>query len=190
MTSGFSRSAFAVFISALAVVPSLRGAAPSPESPSPLVDQFLGNPPKSVTGNPAAESDVPGTGLAGRLLHLPKESGLRIGGLWLADSNGLISGGAQPGKWSFNSALIIGANLDAEKLIGWQGASSASNFSNSTVKTPTAKPAACRAITASPAPNLSTGPNSTSSGIGRLCSMTKSTFVLERWFPRLGSNAV
>jgi hypothetical protein len=39
------------------------------------------------------------------------------------DTNGLISGGAEPGKWSWNSALIIGANLDAEKLLNWQGAS-------------------------------------------------------------------
>jgi porin len=39
------------------------------------------------------------------------------------DPNGLLSGGAQPGKWSWNSALIIGANLDAEELLNWKGAS-------------------------------------------------------------------
>jgi porin len=77
----------------------------------------------AITGNPAAENQLPGTGLAGRLLHLPEDSGLRLGGLWLADTNGLLSGGAQPGKWSWNSALIIGANLDAEKLLNWKGAS-------------------------------------------------------------------
>jgi porin len=77
----------------------------------------------AITGNPAAENQLPGTGLAGRLLHLPEDSGFRLGGLWLADTNGLLSGGAQPGKWSWNSALIIGANLDAEKLLNWKGAS-------------------------------------------------------------------
>jgi porin len=77
----------------------------------------------AITGNPAAENQLPGTGLAGRLIHLPEDSGLRLGGLWLADTNGLLSGGAQPGKWSWNSALIIGANLDAEKLLNWKGAS-------------------------------------------------------------------
>jgi porin len=77
----------------------------------------------AITGNPAAENQLPGTGLAGRLLHLPEDSGLRLGGLWLADTNGLLSGGAQPGRWSWNSALIIGANLDAEKLLNWKGAS-------------------------------------------------------------------
>jgi carbohydrate-selective porin OprB len=77
----------------------------------------------AISGNPAAADRLPGTGLAGRLLHLPEDSGLRLGGLWLADTNGLLSGGAQPGKWSWNSALIIGANLDAEKLLNWKGAS-------------------------------------------------------------------
>jgi carbohydrate-selective porin OprB len=57
----------------------------------------------AITGNPAAENQLPGTGLAGRLIHLPEDSGLRLGGLWLADTNGLLSGGAQPGKWSCSS---------------------------------------------------------------------------------------
>jgi porin len=77
----------------------------------------------SITGNPAAENILPGTGFAGSLLRLPDNSGLRLGGLWLVDTNGLLSGGAQPGKWSWNSALIIGGNLDAQKLLHWQGAS-------------------------------------------------------------------
>jgi hypothetical protein len=45
----------------------------------------------AITGNPAAENQLPGTGLAGRLIHLPEDSGLRLGGLWLADTNGLLS---------------------------------------------------------------------------------------------------
>jgi porin len=92
------------------------------ERPVSFLDQLRGKVPKS-TGNPAAENNLPGTGLAGRILHLPEESGLRLGGLWLADTNGLISGGAEPGEWSWNSALIVGANLDAQELIGWKGAS-------------------------------------------------------------------
>lgn len=97
--------------------------APAAENGLSLLDQLRGNAPPSITGNPAAENELPGTGDAGKWLHLPEESGLRLGGLWLADANGLLSGGAQPGKWSFNSALIVGANLDAEKLLGWSGAS-------------------------------------------------------------------
>lgn len=87
------------------------------------VDPSSSNSPDVITGNPAAENVLPGTGLAGRLLQFPENTGLRLGGLWLADTNGLLSGGKQPGKWSWNSALIIGANLDAEKLLAWKGAS-------------------------------------------------------------------
>ncbi|MFZ4780287.1 MAG: carbohydrate porin [Terrimicrobiaceae bacterium] len=100
----------------------LRAVEPVEEPPVSFLDQVFGKAPKAISGNPVAESDLPGTGLAGRFLHLPEETGLRLGGIWLADANLLISGGAQPGKGSFNSALIVGANLDAEKLLGWQGA--------------------------------------------------------------------
>lgn len=93
------------------------------ESSIPWLDQLRGRVPEAISGNPAAESDLTGSGLAMRFLHLPEDTGLLVGGLWLADTNGLLSGGEQPGKWSWNSALIVGANLDAEKLIGWKGAS-------------------------------------------------------------------
>ncbi|MEO6846289.1 MAG: carbohydrate porin, partial [Chthoniobacterales bacterium] len=95
---------------------------PSPESVS-FIDQIRGHTPASITGNPAAVDANPGTGALGRLLQIPEKTGVRIGGIWLGDSNGLLSGGANPGTWSFNSLLIVGANLDAEKLIGWKGAS-------------------------------------------------------------------
>jgi carbohydrate-selective porin OprB len=52
----------------------------------------------AITGNPAAENQLPGTGLAGRLIHLPEDSGLRLGGLWLADTNDLLSGGCSTGQ--------------------------------------------------------------------------------------------
>src|SRR5260370_13686548 len=119
--AGFVRCFAAVILCMASLLRSARCAEPSAD---PRVsDQLAAKAPDSITGNPAAENEVPGTGLAGRLLQLPPDSGLRLGGLWLADTNGLISGGAQPGKWSWNSALIIGANFDAEKLLNWQGAS-------------------------------------------------------------------
>jgi Carbohydrate-selective porin len=101
---------------------ALASSAFAEDEPS-FFDQLRGHAPPSITGNPAAESIDPGTGLTGRLLHLPEDRGVRVGGIWLGDTNGLISGGAQPGKWSWNSALIVGANVDAEKLVGWDGAS-------------------------------------------------------------------
>jgi porin len=117
--TGFLWSLAAALICLASVLSSARCAEPLVPSESSSGDNALA----AITGNPAAENQLPGTGLAGRLLHLPEDSGLRLGGLWLADTNGLLSGGAQPGKWSWNSALIIGANLDAEKLLNWKGAS-------------------------------------------------------------------
>jgi porin len=120
-------SLFRCFPAALLCLASPLQAVRSAEAPTePAVsspDQVGGKALTSITGNPAAENQLPGTGFAGRMLHLPDDSGLRLGGLWLVDTNGLLSGGAQPGRWSWNSALIIGANLDAEKLLNWKGAS-------------------------------------------------------------------
>ena len=35
----------------------------------------------------------------------------------------MAAGGAQPGGWTNNSALLIGLGIDAEKLVDWRGAS-------------------------------------------------------------------
>jgi porin len=126
--AGFVRCFAAVFLCMASLLPSARSAESPTEPVVSVSDQLAAKAPDSITGNPAAESELPGTGLAGRLLQLPPDAGLRLGGLWLADTNGLISGGAQPGKWSWNSALIIGANFEAEKLLNWQGASFAIQF--------------------------------------------------------------
>ena len=64
-----------------------------------------------------------GTGWLGRTLGLRDEWGITLGGLWLADTNLVAAGGAQPGGWTNNSALFIGLGIDAEKLVGWRGAS-------------------------------------------------------------------
>lgn len=114
----------ALFCLALGAASAIHAAdAPPAGDPPSFLDQLRGHAPASISGNPAAVESMPGTGLATQLLHVPEWTGLRIGGVWLADTNGLLSGGQQPGKWSWNSALIVGANLDAEKLIGWKGAS-------------------------------------------------------------------
>ncbi len=59
------------------------------EEPSSL-DQLRGQPPAAVSGNPAAESIVPGNAwLIGLMPGKPLDKiGLRLGGVWLADTNG------------------------------------------------------------------------------------------------------
>ena len=77
----------------------------------------------AVSGNPAGTDFFPGTGWLGRTLGLKDEWGITLDGVWLADTNFLAAGGAEPGNWTTNSALIVALNLDAEKLVGWRGAS-------------------------------------------------------------------
>ena len=78
----------------------------------------------SVSGNPAAtDFGIAGTGWLGRQLGLKDEWGVKLGGVWLADTNVLVAGGAQPGGWTNNQALIVGLDIDAEKLVDWRGAS-------------------------------------------------------------------
>ncbi len=96
------RFIFPLSLTALFLGAPLGAEEPVQEASTPWVKQLFGGVPKAISGNPVAESDMPGTGLAGRFLHLPEDTGLRLGGIWLADSNILLSGGAEPGKWSFN----------------------------------------------------------------------------------------
>jgi hypothetical protein len=64
----------------------------------------------------------------GRWLGLRDEWGPRLGGLWLADVNGLAAGGAQPGSWTANSALFVNVTVDAGKLVDWRGAAFSLEF--------------------------------------------------------------
>ena len=75
-----------------------------------------------ISGNPGAVNILTGTGLLGRLLGFGKDSGVRLGGLWIGDTNYLFSGGADPKTWSFNSLLVVDLSLDLEKLVGIPGA--------------------------------------------------------------------
>jgi porin len=76
----------------------------------------------SITGNPAATTFSTGTGQLGRWLGLRDEWGLRLGGVWLADTNLVAAGGVHPGSATNNSALFVGFGIDAEKLVDWRGA--------------------------------------------------------------------
>ena len=80
---------------------------------------------EGISSNPAAVDIRTGTGELAetmeKLAGLPQDSGVFLGGVWVVNTNGLLSGGAEPGKWSFNSLLNIGATLDANKLVGWKG---------------------------------------------------------------------
>jgi porin len=76
-----------------------------------------------ISANPAAVNIIAGTGALGRLLGLGKDSGIRLGGLWIGDASGILSGGRDPGAWGLNSLTVADLNLDTEKLFGWAGGS-------------------------------------------------------------------
>ena len=80
---------------------------------------------EGISSNPGAVDVRTGTGELAEtiegLVGLPRDTGVFLGGVWVADANCLLTGGADPGKWSFNRLLIVGAGVDAEKLVGWRG---------------------------------------------------------------------
>lgn len=84
--------------------------------------------PQSVSGNPGAVNVVTGNGLIQSLTPLKRDSGVTFGGIWLSDYNILMSGGADPGASSWNSLFIAAVMFDAEKLVGWQGATFGAQF--------------------------------------------------------------
>ena len=105
-------------------LPTLAGEALGQQDPNTAANPKPPEKVTSVSGNPAAtDFGITGTGWLGRTLGLKDEWGVKLGGVWLADTNVLVAGGAQPGGWTNNQALIIGLNVDAEKLVGWRGAS-------------------------------------------------------------------
>jgi porin len=96
--------------------------ATSVESPPLSEEQDSGPPPPlGISSNPGAVNQTTGTGQLGEWLGFTKDSGVFLGGVWAGDTNYLISGGEQPGSWSWDSLLILSLGLDSEKLVGWKG---------------------------------------------------------------------
>lgn len=78
-----------------------------------------------MSGNPSAVNIMTGTGELGDFLMIPRESGVRLGGLWLGDYNALLSGGVgahHNRRWTGNSSFILDLFVELDKAVGWQGA--------------------------------------------------------------------
>jgi len=76
----------------------------------------------SISANPGAVNVVTGTGAFGRYLNIKKDSGVRLGGVWVSNGNGILSGGSGTKEWTGNNLLILDLHLDMEKLVCWKGA--------------------------------------------------------------------
>lgn len=75
-----------------------------------------------ISSNPGAVNIQLGSGVLGKALGFDKESGIRVGGLWIGDLNYLYCGGVRPKSWSGNDLFQLSLDLDMEKIIGWKGA--------------------------------------------------------------------
>ena len=73
-----------------------------------------------ISGNPGAVNILTGTGELGRLLHIPKNSGVRLGGLWMGDVNEAMSG-VHGRRFTANNLFIADLSIDLEKAFGWKG---------------------------------------------------------------------
>lgn len=108
-------------------------AAIAKESPSPPLSIENSSAPSSephvgfgqsglgVSSNPAAVNIFTGTGKLGGLFGAPPDTGLRLGGMYLADGNQLLAGGISNQKLTGNSLLVLSLCLDFEKMSYWKG---------------------------------------------------------------------
>jgi carbohydrate-selective porin OprB len=108
------------------VVPARRPAAQTP--PQSVWDWISANSPNAISGNPGAVNVKPGLGLLGRVLGFGPDSGVFIGGLWSGDADYLFGGGVHPRSWDLNSLVVVGLDLDFEKLIGLPGGEFGATF--------------------------------------------------------------
>ena len=77
--------------------------------------------PSFISGNPMVTRLVVGTGQLGRFLKIPPDSGIRLGGIWIANGNTIFGGGSSSRKGTGNNLVIIDLTLNAEKLMNWRG---------------------------------------------------------------------
>jgi len=109
-----------IFFLAPALVVSTTHATETEPAATPAQESLQ---PIGIGGNPGAVNATTGTAeLEKYLLDLAgikDDHGVRIGGLWIGNTNWLMSGGAEPGKVSWDSLFIADLLVDMEKLTGW-----------------------------------------------------------------------
>jgi porin len=101
------------------LVPANRAAQTSP--PQSAWEWMRANASNTISGNPGAVNVQPGLGLLGRMFGFGPGSGVFLGGLWSGDADYLFGGGVDPKSWNLNSLVLVGLDLDLEKLIGLSG---------------------------------------------------------------------
>jgi porin len=125
------QTAMRLFLPVIPLVGFLASAQESPPSESLASRMEAGRKPTAgemVAGNPAAVNQLAGTGQLGQWVGIPRDTGVRLGGVWLGDGNYLISGGVEPRQTTWNSLLILDFSVDFAKAFGWKGSSFGTQF--------------------------------------------------------------
>lgn len=81
-----------------------------------------------ISGNPGATNIQTGTGDLGDLFRIPRSSGVRLGGMWMADVNPVLNGVDGGSHWTGNNLIILDLAIDLEKAVRWKGASIGTEF--------------------------------------------------------------
>lgn len=80
-----------------------------------------------ISSNPAATNVTTGSGALQKAieksLDIKDNHGIMFSGAWISDIDQIIAGGVPDKKrFSANSLLLLGLNVDANKMSGWEGA--------------------------------------------------------------------
>ncbi|MBP9743090.1 MAG: carbohydrate porin [Burkholderiales bacterium] len=83
----------------------------------------------SISANPTAVDIITGTGVLGRTLGINPDTGIYLGGAWIGNTDYLFNGGINDDqRWTNNSFAILNFTIDAQKLMGWKGATWSTEF--------------------------------------------------------------
>lgn len=95
-------------------------------TPLPVLQSEVG---LGISSNPSTVNILPGTGEIGRVLFgLKEDSPFRLGGVLISDGDLIVTGGADLGRWSGNNLVVIGLDVDLDKLCSWTGGSIGAAF--------------------------------------------------------------
>ena len=82
-----------------------------------------------ISSNPSTVNILPGTGEIGRVLFgLKEDSPFRLGGVLISDGDFIATGGAGQEKWSGNNLVVIGLDINLNRLCSWKGGSIGAAF--------------------------------------------------------------
>ncbi len=74
-----------------------------------------------ISSNPATSDIIVGNGDLGKLLNIKQDTGFRLGGLWVANSNQLFHGGDFGKRFTSNNLVILNLSFDSDKASSWKG---------------------------------------------------------------------